>query len=204
MTVLQTVKLFRVSMDQEEQAEVIELNAKIATNEIDKLWWKHPNLAEDLPVQSDQHWKWRDIVKGFGHHILQDCIAVRSSQNYIEGAMTYRFDGKSKISLGEGTVYIDRLAAAPRNRLRMVTPLHLPEYRGTGSVLIYKAIRDSYGAGLAGRITLQSLPTKDTIGFYEKKGFLRTDLSQPLTGLIDYELPESAAVAWLRKEGDLP
>jgi len=48
------------------------------------------------------------------------------------------------------------------------------------------------------------LPTPSTVQFYENKGFVCTDLTQPTTGLVDYELPKSAAIAWLKKQGDLP
>ncbi|MBA4184109.1 MAG: hypothetical protein H0X49_08870 [Acidobacteria bacterium] len=71
-------------------------------------------------------------------------------------------------------------------------------------MLLYWALRESYDAGLGGRISLQSLPTPSTVQFYENKGLVRIDLTQPTNDLVDYELPESAALAWLQKQGDLP
>ena len=69
---------------------------------------------------------------------------------------------------------------------------------------MYWVLKESYNAGLGGRIALESLPTPNTVKFYEAKGFQRTDLTQPLDGLIGYELPKAKAEAWLRREGDLP
>ncbi len=79
-----------------------------------------------------------------------------------------------------------------------------PFYKGVGTVLLYWAVIESYNAGLRGRVSLESLPTPSTVNFYKNKGFVRIDLTQPSDDLVDYELPESAALTWLKQEGDLP
>jgi len=67
-----------------------------------------------------------------------------------------------------------------------------------------EAVRESYRLGLGGRISLQSLPSENTLRFYQRRGFQRTDLSQDATNLVDFELPSENALEWLQKEGELP
>ncbi len=115
--------------------------------------------------------------------------------------MIYHFNAKSKLDPTNGSVYVERVASAPHNRKRLVNQ---PFYKGVGTVLLYWAVIESYNAGLRGRVSLESLPTAITVQFYEHRGFVRTDLTQPTSGLVDYELPELAALAWLKEKGDLP
>ena len=112
--------------------------------------------------------------------------------------MLYRIDAKSQIEEGEGAVYVDRLAAAPRNRPWLAEP---PKYRGAGTVLLLAAVRHSYSLGLGGRVWLTSLPSERTRAFYAKRGFL--PIFEAEDGMIDFELPSAKAETWLTSEGYL-
>ena len=183
-------------------AEIIRLTTDEARERIDKIWWQLPNVsAQEIDDEGDSHWNWEGLTKIYGSRILHECVAVLSQENYLEGAMIYHFNAKSKLEPNKGSVYVERVSSAPRNRNWLVNPTF---YKGIGTVLLYWTVKESYNAGLRGRVSLESLPTPTTVQFYEHKGFVRTDLSQPTDDLVDYELPESAALAWLQKEGDLP
>lgn len=200
--VLKRIQILRASDNQMVDAEIVRLTADEARERIDKIWWKIPDVsAEDMNDEGDFHWDWERLTRIYGNKILHECIAVLSQEDYLEGSMIYHFNAKSKLELNKGSVYVERVSSAPRNRNWLVNE---PFYKGIGTVLLYWAVRESYNAGLRGRVSLESLPTSNTVQFYERKGFVRTDLSQLTNGLVDYELPETAALVWLQKQGDLP
>lgn len=200
--IIKEIQILRANNNQKVDAKIVRLNIDDARERIDKVWWNLPNVDPyDIYDEGDSHWNWEGLVKDYGNQILHECVAILSKEDFLEGAMIYHFNAKSKLEQGKGSVYIERVSSAPRNRNWLVNN---PLYKGVGTVLLYWAVIESYNAGLGGRVSLESLPTPTTVNFYKNKGFIRTDLSQPSTGLVDYELPESAALAWLRKEGDLP
>lgn len=202
MDTLQSIQLQRADDSQYVEATIVRLSVDDARRLIDDCWWNLPEVSdEELRKEGDNHWKWALIVQGYGVSVLTECVAIISKEGYIEGAVAYSFNAKSRLEPNTGCAYIDRLSTAPRNRKRLVRQ---PLYKGVGSALMYWVLRESYNAGLGGRIALESLQTPDTIKFYESKGFVRTDLQHPYGGLPDYELPKTKAQAWLKREGDLP
>lgn len=200
--ILKRIRVLRADTNRTVDAEIVRLTTDEAREKIDKVWWKLPNVsAQDMNGEGDFEWDWERITRYFGGKLLNECVAILSQEDYLEGAMIYHFNAKSKLEPGKGSVYVERVSSAPRNRNWLVNQ---PFYKGVGTVLLYWAVRESYDAGLRGRVSLESLPTPSTVKFYKNKGFIRTDLTQPSGGLVDYELPESAALAWLKQEGDLP
>lgn len=192
MQILKRLEILRADNNRLVDAHIIELTKKVALERIDQVWWAESNLTAAFRNEGDAHWKWENIVSSYSRNLLHECVALLSKENYLEGAMAYQLDFKSKIEKDKGSLYVGWLATAPRNRNWLVSK---PLYKGIGSMLLYWAVCESYASGLGGRVSLQSLPTPSTVKFYENKGFLRTDLTQPETGLIDYELPESKAQA---------
>ncbi len=202
METLQSIQIQRADDGQYVEASIVRLSVDDARQMIDNTWWNLPDVPDEtLKKEGDNHWKWASIVPLYGSGVLKECVAIKSKEGYIEGAVAYNLNAKSHLEPNEGCAYIDRISTAPRNRKRVVKQ---PLYKGVGSALMYWVLKESYNAGLGGRIALESLPTPDTVRFYEAKGFERTDLSQPATGLMDYELPKRRAEAWLKQEGDLP
>ena len=201
METLRTIQLQRADDNQYVEATIVRLSIDDARSMIDDKWWDLPDVPkEKLKAEGDNHWKWAKIVRIYGVGVLTECVAIKSREGYIEGAVAYNFKAKSHLEADEGCAYIGWISTAPRNRKRLVTQ---PLYSGVGSALMYWFLKESYNAGLRGRIALESLPTPDTLRFYEAKGFQRTDLTQGSDGLIDYELPRAKAEAWLKQEGDL-
>lgn len=200
--IIKEIQILRANDNQIVNAKIVRLDADGARERIDKLWWKLPTVsAQDIDDEGDSHWNWEVLTQIYGKKILHECVAILSQEDYLEGAMIYHFNAKSKIDIGKGSVYIERVSSAPHNRNWLVNQSF---YRGIGTVLLYWAVKESYNAGLGGRVSLESLPTPTTVDFYKNKGFIRTDLTQASDDLVDYELPELAAVTWLKKEGDLP
>lgn len=200
--ILKEIQILRANDNQTVVAKIVRLTADDARERIDKLWWKLSNVsALDIEDEGDSHWNWEELVQFYGNKTLHECVAILSQKDYLEGAMIYHFNAKSKLEQGKGSVYVERVSSAPHNRNWLVNQ---PFYKGVGTVLLYWAVRERYNAGLGGRVFLESLPTPTTVDFYSNKGFVRTDLTQPSNDLVDYELPEVAALDWLKKEGDLP
>ncbi len=200
--IIKEIQILRANDNQTVAAKIVRLNSDDARKRIDKTWWNLPYIdSQDIDDEGDSHWNWEYLVKIYGNQILHECVAILSQEDYLEGAMIYHFNAKSKLQPGKGSVYVERVSSAPHNRKWLANQ---PFYKGIGTVLLYWAVIESYNAGLGGRVSLESLPTPGTVEFYNNKGFVRTDLTQPTNDLVDYELPESAALAWLRKEGDLP
>lgn len=200
--ILKEIQILRANDNQTVDAKVVRLDFDDARERIDKTWWDHPHIdPQDIADEGDSHWNWESLVKIYSNQILHECVAILSKEDDLEGAMIYHFNAKSKLEAGKGSVYVERVSSAPHNRNWLVNQ---PFYKGIGTVLLYWAVRESYDAGLGGRVSLESLPTRSTVEFYENKGFVRTDLTQPSNDLVDYELPEPTALIWLKKEGDLP
>jgi GNAT superfamily N-acetyltransferase len=198
MIVLAPFSLRRAGTLEQVPAQLIELTPAFALSKVDALWWRHPDLnISSRESEGDEHWKWQIIAQDYARDPLRGaCVAPLSVEDYLEGALAYRFDAKSRLEPGRGCVYIGWLATAPRNRKWICSR---PAFVGVGSDLVLHAVRESYLFGLGGRVFLQSLPIPQTRAFYEGKGFVRTDESQPQGGLIDYELPTAAAQMWLHE-----
>ena len=195
MIVLAPFSLRRAGTLEQVPAQLIELTPFLALSRIDALWWRHPDVVISTR-EGDAHWKWQTIAQDYSGDPLRVCIVPLSQEDYLEGAMAYQFDAQSRLEPGRNCVYIDRLATSPRNRKWISSQ---PCYVGVGGDLLLHAVRESYLTGSGGRVFLQSLPNLQTRSFYEGKGFIRTNGSQSLSGLIDYELPIGAAQRWLRE-----
>jgi len=192
------IKLLNVQRQCQVRAKLVRLTRDLATTEIDGTWWKVPVSKTSREAEGDHHWAWRKLVGLHRNDLVWEAVAVQSASGAVEGATLYRIDAKSQIESGEGAVFIDRLAAAPRNRPWLANP---PKYRGTGTVLLLTAVRHSYSLGLGGRVWLTSLPSERTRTFYRKRGF--QVIFEEEDGMIDYELPAAAAQRWLKSEGYL-
>lgn len=200
--ILKEIQILRANDNQTVDAQVVRLDFDDARERIDKTWWSISHIdPQDIAEEGDSHWNWEYLVKIYSNQILHESVAILSKEDYLEGAMIYHFNAKSKLDPMNGSVYVERVSSAPHNRNWLVNQ---PFYKGIGTVLLYWAVTESYNAGLRGRVSLESLPTSSTVQFYEHKGFVRADLTQPTSGLVDYELPELAALAWLKEKGDLP
>jgi hypothetical protein len=190
------VFLFDVQQNVIVGAKLIRLIRGDAARLIDGAWWKLPVSGEARENEGDHHWEWRKIVGEKRNRPAWECLAVVGPDGGIEGAIVYRIDAKSRIDENAGAAYVDRLAAAPRNRHWLAKP---PKYQGVGSILLFAAVRHSYSLGLRGRVSLSCLPDERSRSFYGKKGFVV--ICEDEGGMIDYELPVIKAEEWLRSEG---
>lgn len=194
----QEVHIFNVARNVRVKARLIRLTRELAAKEIDGTWWNLPASKAVRKEEGDNHWLWRKIVGSNHAKLTWEALAIQTSGGSIEGAITYRIDAQSRLQSGEGAVYVDRIATAPRNRPWVVEP---PKYQGIGSVLLLAAVRHSYLLGLGGRVWLSSLPSERTRKFYRDRGF--EVIFQDSDGMIGFELPAAAAEKWLEKRGYL-
>jgi GNAT superfamily N-acetyltransferase len=192
------VHILNVAKNVRVKAQLIRLTRDLAAKGIDGTWWNLPVSKSVREEEGDNHWLWRKIVGSNHAKLTWQALAVQSTSSAIEGAITYRIDAKSQLQPGEGAVYVDRIAAAPRNRPWIVKT---PKYQGIGSVLLLAAVRHSYLLGLGGRVWLTSLPSERTRKFYRDRGF--EVIFEEADGMIGFELPSAAAEEWLKKRGFL-
>ena len=192
------VTILNLQRDRRVKAQLVKLTRELAAQQIDGTWWNDPPSKPLRSMEGDHHWQWRKLV-GLNHNNLNwEALAIQSSGGFVEGAITYRIDAKSQLSPGNGAVYVDRLATAPRNRPWLVEH---PRFKGVGSILVLAAVRHSYLLGLGGRIWLTSLPTERTREFYSRRGF--QVIFEERDGTMHFELPEAEAERWLKHGGYL-
>ncbi|HVA46503.1 MAG TPA: hypothetical protein VNH11_09025 [Pirellulales bacterium] len=181
----------------EVSAALVELTRTLAANRIDAQWWQLEGVSKSKRAQEgDHHWVWRKLVGEHRNSLVWDFIGAQTDDGDIQGAISYRIDARSFLSPEFGTVYVDRLAAAPRNRPWLVPS---PRFAGVGKGLLLRTVCHSYWLGLNGRVNLMSLPSERTRAFYENRGFIAT--RERDDGMIEYELPAESAQAWLTQEG---
>ncbi len=194
----ENVTLFDFRRNSECQAKLVRLTRSLAAQQIDGTWWEIEGSKKVREVEVDHHWVWRKLVGQHRNDLVWDSLAVQRPTGHVERAMLYRIDAKSQIETNKGTIYVDRLATAPRNRPWIVKN---PRFKRVGSTLLLAAIRHSYTLGLGGRVWLTSLPSERTREFYKKRGFV--PIYEDDGGMIDFEIPAARAVKWLKIEGYL-
>jgi hypothetical protein len=181
------------------EASLVELTRKLAASGIDGQWWKlSGELLGRAVDEGDHHWIWRKLVGEHHNQLAWQFVACQTIEGEVQGAVGYRIDFRSILAPGAGSVYVDRIAVALRNRSWLVKD---PLYMGVGEVLMLRVVSHSYILGLGGRVNLISLPSERTRRFYERRGFTR--LTEDDDGMVEYELGEEAAQRWLEKAGYL-
>ncbi|MBA4122293.1 MAG: hypothetical protein H0X72_07515, partial [Acidobacteria bacterium] len=134
METLKRIQILRADRNQTVDAEIIRLITDVAREKIDKVWWKLPSVsAEEMNDEGDFHWDWERLARIYSGKILHECVAVLSQENYLEGAMVYQFNAKSKLEPNRESVYVGWLASAPRNRNWLVNQTF---YKGVGTMLL--------------------------------------------------------------------
>jgi hypothetical protein len=193
------ISLFECRSGQECVGRLTRLTRELAAAKIDGRWWdiqRKPGI--NLDKEGDHHWAWRKLVGAHRNDLVWEFAAVLTDDGEIQGAIGYRIDFKSFLAPDLTSVYVDRLAAAPRNRPWLVED---PSYRGAGTGLLLRAVCHSYLLGLGGRVNLVSLPSERTRQFYEGRGLI--PVREDKHGSVEYELSEQAAQQWLQHEGYL-
>lgn len=133
MDILKRIQILRAENNQTVDADIVTLTTDLAQKMIDDVWWNDTGLAVTYKREQDSRWIWENIVSYYSKDILHECIAILSKENYLEGAMAYQLNAKSKIEIGKGSVYVGWLATAPRNRNWLT---NAPFYKGIGTVPI--------------------------------------------------------------------
>jgi hypothetical protein len=190
------------------QAQIVDLTRDLAQVYIDARWWANLGIGyRRRDTAEDHHWLWYKKVGSFRTDHFVRSVAVQTLDKEIQGAMIYHLNGNSLLEPGEGAVFVNYLAAAPRNRDQLLNhPGRTnnsgwvgPRYRGVGGGLLTLATLHSYERGFRGRVNLQSLPGSE--GFYRRQNFLWTGTE--VDGMLVYELSSDQALSDLRSWGFL-
>jgi hypothetical protein len=171
-------------------AELIQLDVQTAKKRIDAEWWSGLGVPTHQRKQEvDHHWNWADELGKHRNQLYYESVAVQSKDGQVQGAMIYRVDAISVLQEGCKAVYVERLAAAPRNRDWPTKP---PLYRHVGENLIRWAAYHSIQLGFKGTVNLARVDTDVARGFYRAMNFVETSVEED--GMVICELsPESAA-----------
>lgn len=112
-------------------AQLIELTAKLAKSKIDGAWWGNLGVSRSRRRQEGDHgWNWANRMGALRGDLFVEAVAVQTEDQDIQAAMIYRLDALSILAPGNGAVYVDRLATAPRNHPGLAAQ---PLYRGAGT-----------------------------------------------------------------------
>lgn len=175
-------------------SEIIRLHRATGRDLIDDVWWNEiDGPIADPKNEPDDRWRWRDIVSYYQNKPSYKAVALQTEDGQVQAAMIYRVGFKSQLEESKFSVYVDRLATAPRNRPNLVKE---PVFRGGGTGLLVFAAAQSYFLGQEGRISLVPIANLD---WYQSRGFVQTDTEIP-DGRI-YELPKERAIALLIEKG---
>ncbi len=194
-----SITLFRYGGGGECAARLVRLTRELAATKIDGRWWAiRAKAGAKRSDEDDHHWLWRKLVGEHHHNLKWEFVCAQTEDGEVQGAIAYRIDFKSFRAPALTSVYVDRLATAPRNRPWLVED---PLYGGVGQGLLLRAVGHSYLLGLGGRVSLVSMPRERTRRFYEEKGLIA--VREDDDGSVEYELSEDAAQRWLHREGCL-
>ena len=188
------VRLTDCLSHQTELAEISSLLREQAKTDLDAVWWNDLGETKHDPGdEPDEHWEWRTIIAATQNKPYFRCVCVRTNDRIIQAAMLFRVDVKSVLEPGQGAVFVERLATAPRNRDALVIQ---PKFRGGGTGLLTYAIALSYSLGLGGRVSLIPIAHQT---FYEQFGFVATEAKVGRETL--FELPAASATEILIERG---
>ncbi|MBL8828313.1 MAG: hypothetical protein JNM18_15130 [Planctomycetaceae bacterium] len=177
-----------------ELGRIATLTREDAKTGIDQTWWVDlENPLRDPADEVDRHWEWRAILSRSQNSPYFRARCIRTNDDKVQAAMTFRLDAKSALEADKHAVFIDRLATAPRNRDMLVeTPL----FRGSGTGLLVFAVAQSYSLGFGGRVNLFPVANQT---FYEQRGFRPTAENEG--GETLFELPSAEAIQLLTSKG---
>jgi hypothetical protein len=208
---LQTLPLLNLRTEEEEQAQIINLDRTTARLLIDGRWWSEPWITKTVrrelkerwrDLAPDYYWNWRKFIGQYPPEKLSlERLALQTRDGEIQGAIILDSNRRSLMDTRCGTVYVEYLAAAPRNREILAPFSGQPSYKGAGTALLLCSMFLSRKLGLGGRVTLQTL-SQPANWYIDKHHFARVD--NPDSGGEYLELsPDQAIVALkrLQREG---
>ena len=144
-------------------ASIVVLTRELAASKIDGLWWLLKGELRGQPRdEDDHHWVWRKLVGEHRNQLAWHFVACQTPDAEIQGAVGYRIDFRSILVPEAGSVYVDRIAVAPRNRSWLVSN---PLYGGVGEGLLLHSVCRSYILGLGGRVTWFRSQASERDGF---------------------------------------
>ena len=144
-------------------------------------------FAKEENKIEDSHWDWGKKLEYMNGLLAFKSFALEL-ENITQGMMIIEnAQHFSKIENNKHLIYIEFLSKAPWNRKNIVEK---PKYSFIGSVLVFKAVRESLDRGFEGRVGLASL--KQACLFYEKLSFKNIGIDFQ-NNLKYFELSKEAA-----------
>lgn len=174
------------------EADVIDATIEIVFEKMNRdVWWSEDVIdREQAEQKDDQQWNWLYwVIEAMKDEHLY-CKLLQTPDNDIQSAIVYEIEKESFLEPGKKSVYIERVASAPRNRKVAIDG---KKYKGTGQALITVAVIRSFLLGYEGRVTLSALPYSGLEQFYRFLGFKDLE-EEDEDGLPKYELTPDKAL----------
>ncbi len=160
-------------------------------------WWTETPLPDEAKQEPDYDWDWVALLSRDQHKPGRFAVGVQTLDSRLQGALVYRVGVNSALEPAKKAIFVDRIASAPANREYLV---QAPWFRGVGNALLRYAVAESWFYTFGGRVNLFPVANVD---FYLKRNFKPTNVLDPKTGDVLYELSDADAESWLRECGVL-
>jgi hypothetical protein len=193
--------LFFAPTNQYVEAQIVELTADLAEQQIHRDWWTDTELLDRFnPPPIDRHWNWNEMgIEHDGRTLTTEKVAIVTGDHAVQGAMLISAESvPSALAPGAGALFVELLFTAPRNRpaLRRDGNTY---FLGVGTELLTWGASLSREKGYEGRLLLDGSP--EYVGWYEKRGLQKLEIKPIVYEGVAYtpmELPARAAQRLLK------
>jgi hypothetical protein len=193
--------LFFAPTGQYVEAQIVELTADLAEQQIHRAWWADDGLLEQFdPPPIDRHWNWNEMAVEYdGKPLAAEKVALVTGNQAVQGAMMISAEPvPSILSAGTGALFVELLFTAPRNRPSLRSD-GSAFFLGVGTELLTWGAWLSREMGYEGRLLLDGSP--EYLAWYEKRGLQKLNAKPNVFEAVAYmpmELPVLAAQRLLK------
>lgn len=201
MEVPKTVWLFDCQTGINVEAAVVALSREsvkcLCPDWVEPNWWTDTPLPDEAKEEPDYDWDWVALLSRDQYKSGRFAVGLQTTDGRLQGALIYRVGVDSALDPAKKAIFVDRIASAPANREYLV---QAPRFRGVGDALLRYAVAESWFYTFGGCVNLFPVANVD---FYLKRNFKPTNVLDPKTGDVLYELSDADAESWLRECGVL-
>ncbi|MBL8820568.1 MAG: hypothetical protein JNL58_31385 [Planctomyces sp.] len=201
MEVPKTVWLFDCQAGINVEAAVVALSREsvkyLCHDWVEPNWWTETPLPDEAKQEPDYDWDWVALLSRDQRKPGRFAVGLQTPDGRLQGALVYRVGVNSALEPAKKAIFVDRIASAPANREYLV---QAPRFRGVGNALLRYAVAESWFYTFGGRVNLFPVANVD---FYLKRNFKPTNVLDPKTGDVLYELSDADAESRLRECGVL-
>jgi hypothetical protein len=179
MNLPEPVYLFQPATNRFVKAEIVLLPPWMTQRRMSRFWWDDRGLDRAAAAEEiDRNWYWSNTrILRNGWPLLSRKIGIQTGDFEIQAAAMFAVDPVwSEVNASQRAVFIEALAAAPRNR-SWVRRDGSEKFRGVCFHLLRWIVRFSAEQGLDGRVKVDA--SASAVKWFASYGFKKT-FSEPL------------------------